>query len=109
MREKEREIALFCEGKLCKEWQSEWKIYTKKKIIERNKIRKIKGKRKSDIKVEGLGGWKDKWKEKVGENVNVKRKKKYNLMMTIFYYLNLSKILHFFIFFKQKGRENINN
>ena len=45
----------------------------------------------------------------VGKSVNVKRKKKYNLMMTIFYYLNLSKILHFFIFFKQKGRENINN
>ena len=30
---------------------------------------------------------------KVGKSVNVK-KKKYNLMMTIFYYLNLSKILH---------------
>ena len=35
------------------------------------------------------------------------KKKEYNLMMTIFYYLNLSKILH--LKKKQKGRENINN
>ena len=42
---------------------------------------------------------------KVGERVNVK-KNEYNLMSTIFFYLNLSKILHFF--FKQKERENIN-
>ena len=38
---------------------------------------------------------------KVGENVNVKKKKKCNLMSTIFFYLNLSKILHF-LFFKTK-------
>ena len=36
----------------------------------------------------------------VGESVNVK-KKKYNLMSTILFYLNLSKILHF-LFFKTK-------
>ena len=43
---------------------------------------------------------------KAGESVNVK-KNGYNLMSTIFFYLNLSKILLFF--FKQKERENINN
>ena len=42
---------------------------------------------------------------KVGESVNVKKKKEYNLMSTIFFYLNLSKILHF-LFFKTK-REKI--
>ena len=42
----------------------------------------------------------------VGKSVNVK-KNEYNLMSTIFFYLNLSKILHFFL--KQKERKNINN
>ena len=48
---------------------------------------------------------------KVGESVNVKnKKKKYNLMSTISFYLNLSKILHFFKkILIQKERENINN
>ena len=36
----------------------------------------------------------------VGKSVNVK-KNEYNLMSTIFFYLNLSKILHF-LFFKTK-------
>ena len=44
---------------------------------------------------------------KVGERVNVK-KNEYNLMSTIFFYLNLSKILHLKKK-KQKERENINN
>ena len=43
---------------------------------------------------------------KVGESLNVK-KNKYNLMSTIFFYLNLTKILHFKK--KQNERENINN
>ena len=41
----------------------------------------------------------------------LKKKKEYNLMSTIFFYLNLSKILHF-LFFKterERERENINN
>ena len=38
---------------------------------------------------------------KVEESVNVKKKNEYNLMSTIFFYLNLSKILHF-LFFKTK-------
>ena len=42
---------------------------------------------------------------KVEENVNVK-KKKCNLMSTIFFYLNLSKILHF-LFFKTKREKKI--
>ena len=51
--------------------------------------------------------------KKVGESVNVKKKNEYNLMSTIFFYLNLSKKLHF-LFFKTKRerereRENINN
>ena len=37
------------------------------------------------------------------------KRNEYNFMSTIFFYLNLSKILHFFIFLKQKERENINN
>ena len=46
---------------------------------------------------------------KAGESVNI-IKNEYNLMSTIFFYLNLSKILHFFFnFLKQKERENINN
>ena len=36
----------------------------------------------------------------VGKSVNVK-KNEYNLMSTIFFYLNLSKILHF-LFYKTK-------
>ena len=49
------------------------------------------------------GDEKVKRKKKVGESVNVKKKKKneYNLMSTIFFYLNFSKILHF-LFFKTK-------
>ena len=51
--------------------------------------------------------------EREGESVNVK-KNEYNLMRTIFLYLNLSKILHLFFFLKPfiiffKGIENINN
>ena len=38
---------------------------------------------------------------KVGESVNVKKKNEYNLMSTIFFYLNIRKILHF-LFFKTK-------
>ena len=50
-----------------------------------------------------MGDEKVKRKRKVGESVNVKKKKKneYNLMSTIFFYLNFSKILHF-LFFKTK-------
>ena len=45
---------------------------------------------------------KKKWVQFVGESVNVKKKKnEYNFMSTIFFYLNLSKILHF-SFFKTK-------
>ena len=47
------------------------------------------------------GDEKVKRRRKVGESVNVKKKKEYNLMSTIFFYLNLSKILHF-LFFKTK-------
>ena len=46
------------------------------------------------------GDEKVKRRRKVGESVNVK-KNEYNLMNTIFFYLNLSKILHF-LFFKTK-------
>ena len=42
------------------------------------------------------GNEKVKRMRKVGESVNVKKKNEYNLMSTIFIYLNLSKILHFF-------------
>ena len=42
---------------------------------------------------------------KVGESVNVK-KNEYNSTNTIFFYLNLSKILRF-LFFKTKKREKI--
>ena len=48
-----------------------------------------------------MGDEKVKRMRNVGESVNVKKKKKYNLMSTIFFYLNLSKILHF-LFFKTK-------
>ena len=34
----------FCERKLCKEWKSEWQIYTKRIIIKRNKIKEDKRK-----------------------------------------------------------------
>ena len=44
---------------------------------------------------------------KVEESVNVKKKNEYNLMSTIFFYLNSSKIFHFF--FLKRERENINN
>ena len=68
---------------------------------------KIKGKRKSDIKQNVQGDEKVNRRRKVGESVNVK-KNEYNLMSTIFFYLNLSKIL-LLLFFKLKERENINN
>ena len=48
-RERERERTFFCEGKVCKEW----KIYSKRLWIKKDK--KIKGKMKNDIKVEGSG------------------------------------------------------
>ena len=50
------------------------------------------------------GNEKVKRMRKVGESVNVKKKNEYNLMSTIFFYLNLSKILHFFF---NKKREKI--
>ena len=50
----------FCKEKLCIEWKSGWQIYAKRIIIRRKKVKKIKGKRKSDIKVEGLERWKGK-------------------------------------------------
>ena len=34
------------------------------------------------------------------------KKNEYNLMSTIFFYLNLSKRLHFFLFFKTKREGN---
>ena len=46
-----------------------------------------------DEKVKGM--------RKVGKSANVK-KNEYNLMSTIFFYLNLRKILHF-LFFKTKN------
>ena len=46
------------------------------------------------------GDEKVKRRRKVGESVNVE-KNEYNLMNTIFFYLNLSKILYF-LFFKTK-------
>ena len=61
---------------------------------------KIKGKRNNDIKVEGLGRWKGKGKEKGWRKCKFS-KNEYNLMSTIFFYFNLSKILHF-LFFKTK-------
>ena len=68
-------------------------------IIKRNKIKKDKRKE-------------EEWYQsrmsremKVGECVNVKKKNEYNLMSTIFFYLNLSEILEF-LFFKTK-REKI--
>ena len=45
---------------------------------------------------------------KVRKSVNVK-KNEYNLISTIFFYLNLSKILHFLVFKTKRERENINN
>ena len=69
----------------------------------------MKEKMNSNIKVERSGQWGDekvKRMRKVGESINVK-KNKYNLMSTIFFYLNLTKILHFKK--KQNERENINN
>ena len=41
---------------------------------------------------------------KVGESVNVK-KNEYNLISTILFYLNLSKILHFLFFKTKRERE----
>ena len=43
------------------------------------------------------------------------KKNEYNLMSTIFFYLNLSKILHFYFYFfktkreRERERENIND
>ena len=53
MKEKEREITLFCEGKLCKEWKRKWQIYSKREWIRGDKIKEDEGKMNSDIKVEG--------------------------------------------------------
>ena len=58
-RERERE-KLFCEGKVCKEWKREWQIYSKSVWIRNDQKRKMKGKMKSDVKVEVVGRWKGK-------------------------------------------------
>ena len=76
--------------------------------IKRNKIKENKKERGRVISRQNVwGDEKIKRRKKVGESLNVK-KNEYNLMSTIFFYLNLSKIL-LLLFFKQKERENINN
>ena len=49
----------------------------------------------------------------MGENVNVKTKRSEenedNLMSTIFFYLNLSKILHFLFFKTKRERKKFND
>ena len=80
MREREREGKPFCEEiNLCKEWKREWQIYSKRGV---NKKRQNKGRwRKSWIVIlmqRVVGRWKDKGGKKVGESVNIKKKKVYS-------------------------------
>ena len=42
-RERERERGLFCKEKICKEWKREWKIYSKRLLIRRDKIKEDEG------------------------------------------------------------------
>ena len=63
----------FCEGKLCKEWKSEWQIYSKMMILKRNKIKKIKGRGRVILRQNVWGDEKIKGRKKVKESVNVKK------------------------------------